>query len=193
MSIDAFLELLNESGQAAVKGECLDAAFGNAHALQLVDFELTAQGDLDSAYARELDEDSDKETQAKKQKKARVSLFTFTVTKEIDAATPFLFQAFCRRWSNAADPKGKFAKARVTVRKAGGAPLVYLKYEFTDVWMYSWELSNKDGDDLPEETIEFCARTYAMQYFPQSNTGVAVRSKPFMAGWDFKEGKEVQM
>ncbi|MGF1580237.1 MAG: type VI secretion system tube protein Hcp [Gemmataceae bacterium] len=191
MSIDAFLELLNDSGNPAIKGECLDREFSDG-ALQLVDFELQAQGELDAAYAHKLDLERDDKEEKARQDKAKLSLFTFTITKEIDAATPFLFQAFCERWS--AKPKdkqqGKFAKARVSVRKAGGTPFTYLQYEFTDVHIYSWELSNKDGDDLPEETVEFCATGYNMLYFPQSTSGRQARTRPFEAGWTFREDRK---
>ncbi len=59
----------------------------------------------------------------------------------------------------------------------------YLVYKFGRVWVKSWELSNKDGDELPEETVVFYFDTCRMEYYPQRPDGSAGQMQ--YAEWDF--------
>lgn len=187
--LDAYLELLN-GGQPAVTGECLDAVFSKKKAMQLTSFTLSSQVDLTGGKPEREDEEAEEIYQPPgPQKTPSKNLFTFTITKEIDNATPDLLLGFCQRW---ATQNVTWELARVTVRKAGGGlPAIdYLIYEFTNVYVRSWTLENQDADDLPEEEVEFAFDTCRMQYYPQSASGVRKSMKE--GGWDFGNHKQMQ-
>lgn len=181
--IDAYLELRN-GDKPAIEGETLDKILGAKHrrGVQLISFELSSQVDLtprekttsSEMFGNLFDEPRDDEPEDEEEQE----YFTFTVTKEIDNATPEFFTAYCQHWSStktpstAAKTEGIFDEAKVTIRKAAGSkPIEYLVFEFREVWIKSWELSNKDGDDLPEEELEFCFNACQMRYWPQKVDG----------------------
>jgi type VI protein secretion system component Hcp len=172
LALDGFLELLQKNGTAAVKGETTDAKF-RGKGMKLVSFELKAQQDLSSERSSD-PEDS--------------KLFTFSVTKELDYATPDLFKAYCLFWD---DHKITWDKARVTLRKAaGGQAVEYLVFEFQDVYVKDWSLDGKDGEDMPEEDVEFCFRTLQFNYWPQTHGGGLGTLQE--GGWDFTGHKPLQ-
>src|SRR5579871_1849492 len=143
MAIDAYLELLDKSGKSAVQGEALDKKFEAKHGMELLNFELSSQIDPSSPMGHGTGLES--------------NLFTFNVTKEIDDATPDLLMGYARYWKTRKDT---WPKARVTMRKAAGAKqMKFLLFEFGDVYIKSWSLDSKDGDEPPEEDIEFCFKT----------------------------------
>src|SRR3954470_24086859 len=108
-NIDAFLQPVAMDGETPIiRGASLDAKFQKTktHPMEITNFSLESQRDLNSDSA------SDDE------------LFTFSVTKEVDIATPELFLVFCNCATDQANP---LEMARVTLRKAAGkAPLNYL-------------------------------------------------------------------
>jgi len=167
-NVDAFLELLDWDEQTAViTGESLDSHFKKtgAQPMELLSFSLEAQRDLTSDKVGGEEE----------------PLFTFSVTKEIDSASPELFLAFC---NCATDQDNPLAVARVTLRKAGGPdPLNYLIYNFTGVAIKTWKLNCKDGADLPEEEIEFTFQELLITYTPQTTKGV--QGRDLSMGWNF--------
>src|SRR5438132_827989 len=123
-NVDAFLELLDWDGQTTtIAGESLDAHFQKvgARPMEIFSFNLESQRDLSADKSATGDEEE---------------LFTFSVTKEIDSATPELFLAFC---NCATDQDNPLAIARVTLRKAAGLkPLIFLIYNFAAVAIKSW-------------------------------------------------------
>ncbi len=184
MAFDGFLQILDAQCKTAFSGEALDKKFKGA--IQLNSFELETQVDLAS---RDLvTSSSDKE-----------SYFTFTIEKDVDAATPFFFQYYARNWAATTSPEkmkgkneGKISKAMVTLRKAAGKePLEYMVFEFYDVWVKSWEIKS-DADALPEEQVEFAFNALRINYFPQRSSGA--RGVLIDGAWNFgvnsdQEGK----
>jgi type VI secretion system secreted protein Hcp len=97
----------------------------------------------------------------------KVSISSFNVMKRTDNASPKLFKACCM---------GSFYDtATVVLRKAGGkAPLVYLQYDFTEVYVDNIQWSGSSGgDDTPAESVSFSFATVKVQYWPQLKDGKA--------------------
>ena len=212
MPLDAFLELRDERDKPAVDGECRDKVFGAAHrkAMSLNEFSLDSKVDLipreatkkpvstgtktnttqigQSSFDNDLDDlmddldDTDDDQE----------FFTFTIKKDVDNASPQLYQAYCKNWtaSTSHDPNqvkddGKFASAKVTIRKSGGgSPIEYLVFEFREVWVKSWELKS-DAENLPDEEIEFGFNAMQIRYYPQQSTGARGQEMP-TGFWDFR-------
>jgi type VI protein secretion system component Hcp len=178
MPLDGYLQILDKGNKAAIKGEALDKAF--AGAIAITSFELDSQVDLGTKDLTTPQE-------------SRASFFTFSIEKDVDAATPFLFQAYAEFWSSTTtegaekNPNGgKFDKAKVTLRKPGGKfPVEYMTFEFEEIWVKSWELKTKEGDELPEEQVEFCCNACTIKYFPQRVDGSAGSMVP--GAWDFRK------
>jgi type VI secretion system secreted protein Hcp len=85
-------------------------------------------------------------------------------TKLVDKSSPNLFQACCT---------GKhFDSAKVTVRKAGGdAPLEYLVYDLTEVFISSHNITGHDGGGIAQESGSLNFSKINVTYNPQSDTG----------------------
>ena len=75
---------------------------------------------------------------------SRASLSDLSVMKHVDKASPGLFLACCT---------GKhLPTATLSVRKAGGdAPVEYLKYDLTEVYVSSVQTSGSDGGGIATE------------------------------------------
>jgi type VI secretion system secreted protein Hcp len=106
----------------------------------------------------------------------KVSISTFNIMKKTDNASPSLFKSCCM---------GSFYDtAVVTLRKAGGkVPLVYLKYDFTQVYVDNVQWSGSTGgDDTPSESVSFSFATVKVEYWPQKKDGTAGTLKD--ASWN---------
>jgi type VI secretion system Hcp family effector len=166
MAIDSFLELLN-NGEPAIHGETLDSKFHGKQAVQLLSFEIDSKVDLSMGAGSDLGGDDG-------------NLFTFSVSKEIDSATPDLINGYAKYWKS---QEVTWDQARVVIRKAGGKQIKFMQFDFDDVYIKSWSLDGKDGDEPPEENIEFCFRKVKITYWAQKQTGTY--AQPNEAYWDF--------
>ena len=127
----------------------------------------------DSSSTKGTDDTTDK----KKKKKSEEKL-SFTITKDIDAASADLFQAFCRKKSlkpppagSAEDKIGKFSTATVTLRKLfQGIAQPFLVVKFAHVVLASYKVSYDDSGE-PTETVEFVFEDYDIEYIAQTATG----------------------
>jgi type VI secretion system secreted protein Hcp len=105
----------------------------------------------------------------------------FSIVKKIDKASPDLF---------AACASGKHTKEMlVTLRKAGGTPLEYLTYKFSDVMVSSYQAGGSSGGDLPVESISFNYAKVEIKYTPQDSKGAGM--SPVGTGFDFSLGVKV--
>jgi type VI secretion system secreted protein Hcp len=112
--------------------------------------------------------------------KASVSSFNFM--KKSDAASPMLFQGCCTGHH--------FPTATVTLRKAGGTQIDFLKYEFSDVLVESVQWSGSSGgDDTPTESVSIAFGKVEITYTPQDSKGG--KGSPVAAGWDIKQVTKV--
>src|SRR5262249_44801512 len=106
----------------------------------------------------------------------KVSISSFNIMKKTDNASPSLFKSCCM---------GSFYDTGVvTLRKAGGkAPLVYLVYTFTEVYVDNIQWSGSSGgDDAPAESVSFSFATVKVEYWPQTKDGKAGTLKD--ASWN---------
>jgi type VI protein secretion system component Hcp len=192
--VDLFLELKDYDGKA-VSGETADAEFKPKKAIEISEFKL----DGDSAESRALGDDDEGESEtsrAEKPDKKNDKLnprrtreksgpyCKFEITKVVDSASTSLLLAYCWTISSKDAVFGpKYASAKVTVRKSGGAQHKFLILTFEDVSVINYNLDVKS--EYPEESMTFKFEKLSMLYFPQLSDGSldVLRS----AEWDFHE------
>jgi len=96
----------------------------------------------------------------------KVNVSDFNFVKRTDKASPVLFQKCCT---------GEHIKeALVTLRKAGGSQVEYLKYKFTDVLISSVQWSGSSGpagDEVPTESVSIAFGKCEVDYQPQGKDG----------------------
>ena len=109
----------------------------------------------------------------------KCSVQDFSFVKRTDKASPVLFQKCCTG--------AHIAKALVTLRKAGGTQLEYLKYKFTDLIVSGVRPggSSQGGDDIPLEEISLNFAKCELDYQAQSEKGAA-EGGPVHGGWDLE-------
>jgi len=114
---------------------------------------------------------------------ADVDACNFQIVKQLDAASPNLFRAYCT--TQDLEHREVFESATISLRKAtGGARLPFLKYTFNDVVVvgYSLEIGS---DASPKETISMSFAKCRAEYKQQSKSGEL--SPTVQGGWDFIE------
>jgi type VI secretion system secreted protein Hcp len=110
--------------------------------------------------------------------KSSVSDFSFV--KRIDKASPTLFQKCCTG--------EHIASGLLTLRKAGGTQLEYLKYTFTDLIVSGVRPggSAQGSDDIPLEEVSINFAKCQLAYQPQGADGQA-DGGPVLGGWDLSK------
>jgi type VI protein secretion system component Hcp len=163
MKIDAYLVLEKEAGTVSLKGESQDSVFGKA--IALTDFEFgSASTEFDDLLNRSGQD---------KAFTAQYAKFGFGVDKELDRASPYLFQAYCMTYSGKVTQSQQvFARATVTFRKVSGdeAPLTFLELAFTGVVVVSYSV-NIGEDGKAKESVGFRFKTCQLEYTPQTAAG----------------------
>lgn len=114
--------------------------------------------------------------------------YRFQITKEIDAASPRLMQAFFSgsKRGNRPTEFNHYEKAIVTLRRLGGKadrPSTYLRFVFGQVEVVGYELETQ-GREAPSETVNFAFMTVEMEYTPQTTEGTKVKDRQ-QAQWSF--------
>ena len=135
-----------------IKGECQDAIMtkANAFAINTFSWDTKPSG-----------------TEGKDRQDVSVKVEPFKITKEVDEATPLLFQASVLRAS--------FDAAHVVFRKAGGDKhFKFLRFRFTNVIIESWALDY--SGEVPTETVSFSFTWCEIRYKPQSHQGNVPRT-----------------
>ncbi|WP_122024090.1 Hcp family type VI secretion system effector [Salmonella enterica] len=100
----------------------------------------------------------------------------------IDRASPNLFK-YCASGKH-------IPQAILVMRKAGGNPLEYLKYTFTDLIVAVVSPSGShDGEIASRETVELSFSTVKQEYVVQNQQGGS--GGTITAGYDFKANKEI--
>lgn len=88
-----------------------------------------------------------------------------TITKYVDLSSPILARLVA---------SGKhIAKGNLIVRKAGDKPLEYMKINFTDVLVSSYQTGGSGSDDRVTESISLNFAKVEYQYFSQKQDGAA--------------------
>jgi type VI secretion system secreted protein Hcp len=104
----------------------------------------------------------------------KVQVSNFTVTKRTDASSVPLFLACCKGTH--------FANAMVTIRRAGGEQVEFLKYEFDTIFVEDISWSGGGMDDNPMESLSLAFGAVQMTYTPQNEDGTI--GSPIVAKWD---------
>jgi type VI secretion system secreted protein Hcp len=155
---DYFLQIQNSPQAPPIKGESRDVAFRDAIVLRSFSWGAENPTTIGSATGGA--------------GTGRAKLNELTVNKGIDSASPLLFQRLATGTHD--------TSMRLTVRRAGQTPFVYLQYQFGTVFVTSVKQSG-DGD-ATQETVTFAYGAAAQRYTPQTLTGAAGTPIPF--GWD---------
>ena len=160
MAYDAFLKL------DGVKGETTDA--GMAGATEVYSFSWGASNPVTIG------------SQSTGSGGGKVSLSSFSFMKKLDSSSPTLLKNCCTGTH--------FATGSLELRKAGGEQAVYLKYDFEEVYVESYQVSGSSGgDDTPTESLSVTFKSILMTYSQQGAGGKMVPGKP--AGWDVTTNK----
>lgn len=104
----------------------------------------------------------------------KVTLSNFTVSKRTDASSVPLFLACCKG--------DHFANAEVTIRRAGGEQIEFLKYTFDTLFVEDISWSGGTGDEGPMETLSLAYGSVEMTYTPQNADGTA--GSAIVGGWN---------
>jgi type VI secretion system secreted protein Hcp len=111
----------------------------------------------------------------------KVNVQDLSLTKYVDKSTPVIFKYCCN---------GKhFKSALLTVRKAGGTAVEYLKITMSDLIISAYTTGGSGGQDRVTENVTLNFATVKMEYVPQKPDGSADASIP--AGWDIAANKEL--
>jgi type VI secretion system secreted protein Hcp len=111
----------------------------------------------------------------------KVSVNDLSFTKYIDKGSPDLMLNCCQ---------GKHIdKATLTVRKAGGDPLEYVKIEMQEVIVSSVSTGGSGGEDRLTENITLNFAKVKVDYKEQTEKGT-VGATPKM-GWDIQANKKI--
>jgi type VI secretion system secreted protein Hcp len=147
MAFDAFLKL------DTITGESTDTSF--AGSMEIFSFSLGAANPVTIGSA------------SGGGGGGKATLNSLSFTKKTDKASPVLYQT-CVTGAH-------LATGTVTLRKAGGSPLVYLTYGLKVVYVDSIQWSGSTGgDDTPTEHVSLTFGTLTVDYQPQDNTGKAL-------------------
>jgi type VI secretion system secreted protein Hcp len=107
------------------------------------------------------------------------SFSDFSFMHHADSSSPVLFQK-CSSGEH-------LKEGLITLRKAGGTQLEYLKIKLTDVLISSVQYSgSSQGDDVPTESISINFSKIEMDYQPQGPDGKA-EGGAIHGGWDVKQ------
>lgn len=178
MKIDAFLDL--KPTAAKLSGESTDKVFTKS--IQITEFDT---GRSHTRGSGDLPPMSDKLANM-------YAPFVFQVRKDVDAATPHLFDAYCTTWAGWIVPGvNQFTQADISFRKAGEKTVtataiskpVYLKFTFEKLLLISYSLGSS-YDGVPTETVKFAFQTVKLRYEQQTQAG-GTKPPPEMKGWDF--------
>jgi len=96
----------------------------------------------------------------------KVNVQDLSITKWVDKATPILFKTMC---------EGSHIKEIVlTVRKAGGKPVEYLKLTLIDTIITSLSTGGSGGEDRLTENLTINFAKFKLDYVPQKEDGSAL-------------------
>lgn len=109
----------------------------------------------------------------------KVNVQDITVTKYIDRSTPLLLQQ-CFKGAH-------FKEALLTVRKAGGAALEYIKLKMSEVIISSVSVGGSGGEERLTENVGLNFGKVQLDYTPQKPDGGADAAVQF--GWDIAANK----
>lgn len=110
----------------------------------------------------------------------KVNVQDISITKYIDKASPNLLKACCKGETQ--------PEALLTVRKAGGNPLEYIKIKMKEVIISSISTGGSGGEDRLTENVTLNFASFEYEYVPQKSDGSGDASIPMK--WNIKTNSE---
>jgi len=104
----------------------------------------------------------------------KVVFGAFQFTAHVSTASPMLFDACCQGVH--------FPSATLYFRKAGGKQEVYMRYDFSLVFVTSIQTKSIDGDPVPVEVVTLAYGGLMERYAAQTATGST--SGALLRGWN---------
>ena len=110
---------------------------------------------------------------------ARARLQPLNVSKNVDAASPLLFQRLVQGTH--------IANMELIVTRGGATPFLYLRYCFQDVVVASIQQSDSGPDPVADEAVSFSSGAVSEEYTTQNPAGGA--GATVFAGWNATTGE----
>ena len=110
----------------------------------------------------------------------KVDVQDLSFSKYVDSASPKLMKACCSG--------AHFANALLTVRKAGGTPVEYIKIKMEEVFISSVSTGGSGGEDRLTENVSLNFAKVHLDYTPQNEKGAP--GTPTTFGWDIAANAE---
>lgn len=106
----------------------------------------------------------------------KVDLSSLSLQKQLDKASPLLFQACCQGTH--------IATGTMIVRESTGdkTTQIYYQYDMTEVFVDSISWGGAAGGGKPSESVSLSAKSLKVTYWPQKTDGSLDSPIPF--GWD---------
>ena len=111
----------------------------------------------------------------------KVSMQDFSFSQRLNKASPKLF-LHCANGKH-------IPKAVLTVRKAGGEQVEYLKITLSDILVSSYQTGGSTGEVVPIESVSLNFSKVEFSYAAQDKTGKT--GSPIVSNWDLKANKSV--
>jgi len=109
----------------------------------------------------------------------KVNVQDLSFTHYVDSSSPNLIKACCAGTH--------YATGTLTMRKAGGTALEYVKITLNDIIVTSVSSGGSGGEDLLSENVSLNFGKFKYEYQPQDNTG-AKKGGAISAGYDIAKG-----
>lgn len=110
----------------------------------------------------------------------KVEVQDIEIKKRVDRSSPVIYK-LCASGQH-------IASADLTVRKAGGDALEYMKVHLEDLMFTSYTVGGEPKDDQILETVRINFSRWGVTYTPQIAGGGG--GPPVSGGWDLKKNKE---
>ena len=111
----------------------------------------------------------------------KVVFGSFQFVAHVSNASPALFDACCQGTH--------FPSASLYLRKAGGKQEVYMRYDFTLVFVTSIQTKSIDGDPVPVEVVTLAYGALVERYAAQTAAGTT--AGPVLRGWNQVTNKKI--
>jgi type VI secretion system secreted protein Hcp len=110
----------------------------------------------------------------------KVNVQDVQFTKYVDTASPQLMKACCSG--------AHYPTALLTVRKAGGTPVEYIKIKMEEVFITEVSTGGSGGEDRLTENVSLNFAKVHLDYTPQNEKGAP--GTPTTFGWDIAANAE---
>ncbi|MEO0401530.1 MAG: type VI secretion system tube protein Hcp [Pseudomonadota bacterium] len=154
MAFDAFAYFPKDT---AVKGETQDDVYKKEGAFEILSFEIGAENNINIGSI------------SAGGGAGKATFKELNVTKKTDSCSCALFSKLCEG--------NHFEELIIVLRRSGGKPHIFLKFEFRLVMIQDISWTGSDGDDICEETVVMQYGAMKVTYTAQKEDGAAGEQK----------------